>query len=57
MICKMHIYKKNGMKLVWLANQPNYIGIGKWEAFVLVYRAVIIGSTKAIKNIKAILAY
>ena len=48
---------ENGMKLAWLAKQPNCIGIGRQEASALVYRASAISSSKAIKNVKAILIY
>jgi len=49
--------RENGRKLGWLAKQPNYIGIGRREALVLVYRASAISSGEAIKNVKAILAH
>ena len=48
---------ENGRKLGWLAKQANYIGIGRREALALVYRASAISSSKAVENVKAILAY
>jgi len=49
--------RENGRKLGWLAKQANYIGMGRREAFALVYRVSAISSGEAVKNVKAILAY
>ena len=49
--------QENGMKLIQLANQLNYIRISRQEASILIYRAAAISNIKAIKNVKAILAY
>ncbi len=49
--------QENRTKLAWLANQPNYIGMGRREASALVYQAVTISNTEAIKNVKAILTH
>ena len=49
--------RENGRKLGWLAKQANYVGIGRWEASALVYRASAISSREAVKNVKAILTH
>ena len=49
--------QENGRKLAWLAKQPSYIGIGRREASILVYRASAISSREAVKNVKAVLAH
>ena len=43
------------MKLAQLANQPNYIEIGRREVSALVYKVSAISSRKAVKNIKAVM--
>jgi len=48
---------ENGMKLAWLAKQPNCMGIGRQEASALVYRASAITSGEAIENLNAVLAH
>ena len=49
--------QENGKKLIQLAKQPNYTGMGRQEASALIYRVSTIGSREAVENVKAMLTY